>query len=338
MPRKLIIPILAICLSLLLASVAPARAMTLSYANFPPAGTFPSVQMERWKKEVEKRTDGEVTINTFPGGTLLGAKNMLRGVTQGQADIGNLCMAYQPGVFPLTSVMELPLRFRSSRAASLVLWELFQKYEPQAFDEVKVLTVFTSPPSSLMTRKPVKSPQDLKGMELRASGSASDILDRLGATPVSMPMSDTPEALQKGMIEGLLSSLEVLLDLNFAQYCPNVTIGNFQVYPFAVVMNKDRWEALPEDVQKVMLDLGRKHAQWTGEYVDAHVDKALEYSRTKHDVAVHEFSSKERRRIQKKIRPLIGEWKDKARKQGLPADEILEDVRAWQKEFTEQGE
>ncbi|MCF8030585.1 MAG: TRAP transporter substrate-binding protein [Desulfohalobiaceae bacterium] len=336
MRHRILFSILSTCLALLLAS-AHAGAVTLSYANFPPPDTFPCVQMEHWKKEVEKRTDGEVTINTFPGGTLLGAKNMLRGVTQGQADIGNLCMPYQPGAFPLTSVMELPLRFRSARTASLALWELVQKYQPQAFDQVKILTVFTCSPSNLMTRAPVKSPEDLKGMELRASGSASDILDRLGATPVSMPMSETPEALQKGMIQGLLSSLEVMLDLNFAQYCPYVTQANLQVYPFAVVMNKDKWQKLPSDVQEVMQNLSREQAEWTGAYADRHVDKALEYSRTEHDVSVFKFSDKERRRIQKKIRPLIGEWKDQAREKGLPAERILEDVRAWQEEYASQG-
>ena len=56
---------------------ATAGAIKLSYANFPPAPTFPCVQMERWKKEVEKRTNGAVAIQTFPGGTLLGAKAMM---------------------------------------------------------------------------------------------------------------------------------------------------------------------------------------------------------------------------------------------------------------------
>ena len=83
--------------SLLAVSLAPAPALAadiqLNYANFPPAPTFPCVQMERWKTEVEKRTNGKVSIKTFPGGTLLGAKNMMDGVIVGQADIGCLCMA-----------------------------------------------------------------------------------------------------------------------------------------------------------------------------------------------------------------------------------------------------
>jgi TRAP-type C4-dicarboxylate transport system substrate-binding protein len=70
------------------------KTIRLSYANFAPASTFVCVQMERWKEEVEKRTDGKVQIDTYPGGTLLGAKEMMDGVIAGQADIGCLCMAW----------------------------------------------------------------------------------------------------------------------------------------------------------------------------------------------------------------------------------------------------
>ena len=59
--------------------------ITLKYANFPPATTFPCVQMERWAKEVEKRTNGKVKVQTFPGGTLLPAKNIFDGVLSGMA-------------------------------------------------------------------------------------------------------------------------------------------------------------------------------------------------------------------------------------------------------------
>jgi len=71
----LILFTLVTCL-LIFQSPVTAKTITLNYANFPPAPTFPCVQMERWKVEVEKRTNGQVKINTFPGGTLLGAKGM----------------------------------------------------------------------------------------------------------------------------------------------------------------------------------------------------------------------------------------------------------------------
>ncbi len=113
-----------------------AKSITLSYANFPPAPTFPCVQMERWKKEVEKRTSGKVAINTFPGGTLLKAKGMMDGVIAGTADIGNLCMAYQPGRFLITNAVALPLGLPNAKIASLTLWDLYEKYKPKAFAKV----------------------------------------------------------------------------------------------------------------------------------------------------------------------------------------------------------
>ncbi|MFP4212476.1 MAG: TRAP transporter substrate-binding protein [Desulfohalobiaceae bacterium] len=324
--------ILAACLGavLLLGTLAPAalaQDIRLSYANFPPAGTFPSVQMERWAKEVEQRTQDKVQIDTFPGGALLGAKNMLRGVTQGQADIGCLSMAYQPGVFPMTSVLELPLGLESAEQASRVLWELYQANQPQEFSEVKVLTMFASAPANIMSKKPVRGLEDLQGLELRASGTASKMLEELGATPVSMPMPETPEALQKGVVQGLFSSLEVLQDLDFAAYCPYVTLTELQVYPFAVVMNQDKWQSLPQEVQEVIEDLGQEQALWTGRYMDSHVQEALEYARQEHQVQVFELSTQEQEEIRDRTRPVIQDWKDMARDKGLDAEAILQEVK-----------
>lgn len=126
-----------------------------------------------------------------------------------------------------------------------------------------------------MTSKPVKSLKDLKGMELRVAGTSSEVLKRLGGVPVAMPQSETPEAIQKGVVKGMISSLEILQDFKFAAYTPYATIANLPVVSFAVVMNKAKWDSLPADVKKVIDDLSREQALWTGEYVDRHVQEAL---------------------------------------------------------------
>jgi TRAP-type C4-dicarboxylate transport system substrate-binding protein len=73
-----------------------------------------------------------------------------------------------------------------------------------------------------MTSKPVKSLNDLKGMEIRVAGTSVDVLKNLGGSPIAMPQSDTPEALQKGVVKGSFSSLEVLKDFNYAAYTPSL--------------------------------------------------------------------------------------------------------------------
>jgi TRAP-type C4-dicarboxylate transport system substrate-binding protein len=302
------------------------EAVTLSYANFPPKITFPCVQMERWAKEVNARTDGAVTVNTFPGSTLLGAKNMLRGVQEGQADIGCLSLAYYPGVFPCTIATNLPVGFSSATVASLTLWDLFQKYKPAEFKNLKVLTMFTSAPSNVMSKEPLKSLDDMRGVELRGSGSLLRMIEIMGAQPVGMPMSQTPEALQKGVVKGLVSSLEVLKDFNFAEICRHETITNLPVYPFAVVMNLDKWNSLPESTQKVLEDLGREQALWTGQYMDKHIHEAIEWSKEKYGINIYELTEAEQAKIRSKGQGIIADWKTEAAKAGYDANTVLGDV------------
>jgi TRAP-type transport system periplasmic protein len=311
--------------------------IVLKYANFPPAATFPCVQMERWKTEVEKRTGGRVKVQTFPGGTLLSAKNIFDGVVAGTADIGNFGMSYQPGRFPVSETVDLPLAFPSAKVASQVLVDLIRKYQPKEFEDVKLITLFTCPPSSLMTSKPVKSLADLKGMELRVSGTGSDVIKNLGAVPVAMPQSDTPDAIQKGVVKGIVSSVEILKDMNFAAYCPFATMEDLHVVTFAVVMNKDKWNSLPDDVKKVIDDLFVEQAVWTGEYVDGHAKEALAWAKEKSGHQVFEFPAADKAEIPKLMQPIIDAHVAKLNQAGLPGGQILKDVYSLKEKYEKAG-
>jgi TRAP-type C4-dicarboxylate transport system substrate-binding protein len=308
-----------------------AEPIKLNYANFPPAPTFPCVQMERWKEEVEKRTNGKVAIKTFPGGTLLDAKGIMDGVIAGTADIGNLCMAYQPGRFIVTNATGLPLGFPDARVASLVLWDIWNKYQPEEFAKVKVLAMFASAPANIYAKVPVKNLEDLKWLQLRASGGVAEVLTVLGATPVGMPQSETPEALQKGVVKGAVSSLETLKDFKYAEMCRYVTILNGPIYPFAVVMNLDSWKKLPPDVQKVMDELRVEQSEWTGKYMDDHVNESMEWSKKTYNIEVTKLGPDEMAKWEKLMEPLIGKWIEDAKAKGLPADQIVADMRAFTK-------
>jgi TRAP-type C4-dicarboxylate transport system substrate-binding protein len=314
----------AVCIFAFTAPAALAGAIKLSYANFPPAPTFPCVQMERWKQEVEKRTNGKVAVNTYPGGTLLGAKNMMDGVIAGQADIGNLCMAYQPGRFVVTNATMLPLGIPNSRVGSLALLNLYKKYKPAPFANVKVLAMFTTAPTNIMSKVPVRSLDDIKGLDLRASGGAAQILGAWGANPVGMPMPATVEALQKGVVKGLFSSLESMKDFKFAEMCKYVTMTNTVVYPFAVVMNMDSWNALPADVQKVMNDLIVEQSEWTGNYMDNHVNNAIKWSKAEQGVEFITLSKADKAKWDAKLAFLEDKWVQGAEKKGLPAKNITD--------------
>lgn len=321
--------LMALCLAVAaMLPPAPAKAasVTLTYANFPPASTFPCVQMERWSREIEKRTNGQVKINTFPGGTLLAAKNIFDGVIAGTADIGNFAMSYQPGRFPVSEAVDLPLGIPSARVASLVLYDLIEKYKPKEFEKVKILTMFTCPPADFMTSRPVRTLKDLKGMELRVSGTGAEVVKNLGGIPIAMPQSETPEAIQKGIVKGVVSSLEVLKDMNYAAYCPFATDTSLFVVSFAVVMNRDKWNALPDDVKKAMDEMRVEQAEWTGKYVDDHVAEALAWSKQKYNHEVIQLSTADKAEIRKLVKPMIDDYVKKVGFLGLPGAEIVAEI------------
>jgi len=328
-----------ICL-IVTAALFPAAAVSepikLTYANFPPAATFPCVQMERWAKEVEKRTHGKVKVQTFPGGTLLPAKNIFDGVISGTADIGNFAMSYQPGRFPVSEAVDLPVGFKSSQVASQVLLDLIEKYKPKEFEKVKILTAFTCPPTDFMTSTPVRSLKDLKGKELRVSGTGADMVKLLGAIPIAMPQSETPEAIQKGVVKGIVSSMEILKDFNFAAYCPYATDANLFVVSFAVVMNQEKWNALPADVKKVMDDLRREQALWTGKYVDDHVQEALIWSKQKYNHQVIQLPAQEKAEILKLLKPIVDSYIQRVTAQGIAGNEIMNDINKLKKKYENQ--
>jgi len=330
--KSLTIMMIGLLVALLLGSsflALPAQAqIKLSYANFPPAPTFPCVQMERWKTEVEKRTAGKVKVDTYPGGTLLSAKNMFDGVIAGTADIGCLATSYQPGAFPVVEAVDLPLGWPNATVASATLWDLVDKYKPKEFEKVKVITMFTCPPANIMSMKAVRSLADIKGYELRASGTGAKILELLGAAPVAMPQSDVPEALQKGVIKGNVSSMEVLKDFKYAEYCRHVTSNvNLFVVSFAVVMNKGKWESLPADVKKVIDDLQKEQAIWTGQYVDNHVNNSLKWSKeTYKDFQMYTLSKEELAKWYALLKPMDDKYLKEYEAKGIPTKAILDDV------------
>ncbi|KEF38940.1 TRAP-type C4-dicarboxylate transport system, periplasmic component [Schinkia azotoformans MEV2011] len=261
-----------------------ADVIELNYAFFAPAGTFPAVQMEKWAEELEKRTNNKVKVNTFPGGTLLTAENMYDGVANGLADIGLSSTTYEPGRFPLLAVSDMPSGYPNAKVASKVIADLVNEYTPEAFKDFKIITTFASEPAYIQSQQPIESLEDLKGKQLRISGATTDLFKELGAAPVGMSQSEVAEALQTGIVNGYVSSREVLKDMKYAEMVKYITDYPLTVNTFVAVMNKSKWDSLPEDVKTVIDELNTEMTDFTGDYLDNYVGEVLKWSEDEHSI------------------------------------------------------
>jgi TRAP-type C4-dicarboxylate transport system substrate-binding protein len=316
---------------------AYAAEINLSYAFFAPARTFPGKQMAYWAEQLTKRTGGKVSVKTFPGGTLLGARDMYDGVTNGVADIGLGSPSYDPGRFPLTSGVSLPVGFPNATVASRTLWQLTQEFHPKEYAKFKVIAMFTTEPGYIMSRTPVRNLADLKGMKLRAAGTGVPVLKALGAAPIGMPMPEVPQAVQTGVINGTMTSREVLKDFNLAESLKYVTDYPTVVVTFAAVMDRKRWEKLPPDVQKVIEELASEMPTWTGHYHDnENVGAALKWAKKEHNLQIISLTADERAKWDAKLKPMAAQWVSEMTAKGLPAERFLTRLRELRDQFSKE--
>jgi len=318
-------------LAISLALPAYSADITLKYAFFAPEGTFPGRQMQHWAQEVAKRTNGKVEVQMYPGGSLLNAREMWDGVTMGITDIGLSAPSYDPGRFPLTSGVALPLGFPDATTASRILWEVTKESQPKEFEQFKILAMFTSEPGYIQSRKPVRNLEDLKGMRLRATGSGVPVVNALGGSAVGMSMPEVPQAVQTGVIDGAMTSREILQDFRLAENLKFVTDYPMVVSTFAAVMDKKKWDALPDDVKKVFDALAEEMPEWTGKYHDeTNVKAALAWAEKEHGVEILELSEDETKVWDSRLAPIVEEWIKSTDAKGLPGTKYMDRIRQLQ--------
>lgn len=267
--------------------------ITLRYAFYAPAVSFPSIQMEEWAEQLNERTNGQVEVELFVGGTLLGTGDIYDGVSGGTVDVGLDSPAYDTSRFPFSSVINVPIGIENAQVASATFLDLLEEYEPAEYEGFELITAFTTEPAYIQTQDPVTSSADLSGMSLRSAGAGVPILEALGAAPTAMSMADVAEALNTGVVSGYLSSREVLQDFGLAE-----NVGYVTNYPFGVsnsfvaLMDQERFDSLPEDVQEVIHELREEMSVFAAEYHDnENVQPALDWAQEEHGVEILELDT-----------------------------------------------
>lgn len=298
----------------------------LTYSNFFPPTHIQSKLAEAWCKEVEKRTGGRVVVEYFPGQTLTKAPQVYDGVVSGLSDLGLALFGYTPGRFPVMEAVDLPLGYKSGKAATMVVNDVYKKFNPKELSDTKVMYLHAHGPGILNTKdKPVRSLEDLKGMKLRAHGNTTPIVKALGATPVAMPMPELYQSLQKGVVEGALYPMEVNKGWKMGEVT-KYTTGSYAIAytsGFFVVMNKDKWAALPDDVKGVIEAI---NAEWILKHADAWNaadEEGLEYSKSLGREIV-DMDSAEAQRWKEAVRPAIDEYVEAMNKKGFDGKAIVD--------------
>jgi TRAP-type C4-dicarboxylate transport system substrate-binding protein len=312
---------------------AQEKVITLRFSNQFPASSGNSTVLEEWCKEVEKRANGKIKIIYFPGSVLNAPPAMYDSVVQGIADISNHIIGYTVGKFPLTEILDYPLGIPSGYVATKLMNAYYNKFKPKEFDEVKVMYFHGQGPTFFSTRsKPINKLEDIKGLKIRVSGTAANLVTLLGGVPVAMPMQEAYDALSKGVTDGIVSSFEPLINWKIGEVVKYTTetYGVSYTATFVIAMNKSKWATLnvaeQQIIEKINLEWIEKHGKaWDKWDMDGR--KFCEKRGNK----VIKLSAQENARWKAKAEPMFDEYAKKMKEKDLPGAEVIKFIRDYLK-------
>jgi len=261
---------LSIVLSLILlvgltSSALSADTIKLKFAYSAPDFSPMGIAWEWWGEELEKQTKGKVKVEFYPFGSLFKSHAAEDNIIEGNVEIAELPLSGTRHRFPLLSVIHVPsIRWPNTvegiEEGSLSVMKLIDEF-PGLQKEVKnfkVLWVLMLEDLYLFTKKKVTKPSDLKGMNIGCGGPQGDFVRSQGGGAVSVITPKAYMHLKTGVVEGMVTSWGAVGGFKFwevVDYALEVPLGRG---PIAVIMNLESWNAIPEDIQKQMIELGKK--------------------------------------------------------------------------------
>jgi TRAP-type C4-dicarboxylate transport system substrate-binding protein len=311
-------------------SVALAEtAVRLSY-NQPEASAAWQQVMAPYADNLESKSQGEFNVARYPGEVLHPVADGFKAAATGITDVTSAWPLYQASSFAVFHGLGLPGALPNSDIATIrVMDELYAKHLRGEYEKMRVKLAFnaSTPSYDLLSTKPIKSLDDLKGLRIRAGGAtATEIVERLGATPVTMSITDAYTAFQQGVVDGIvLASADMVAYrmIEVGKHYYQIGVSRIAI-PHAV--SASFYDGLSDDLKSVIASAGNEagydYARMYMGLTDGALDKMAEAG-----VTIVKASPEDQARIAELLAPMWDEFVAKNGGAGSAAEAFVADMR-----------
>lgn len=237
--------------------------ITIKYNAFIPPTHSAFKVLNQYFNQVEEKSKGKITFDVYAGGLLLKAKESLRGLSNGTVNCALITTTYFPSYLPKVCMLSDMLLITDDASATTGTSTQLLLNSGYFDDECKKNNIFmagglySTKSYRIISREPIRSLEDIKGKKIRtAGGTWVRLAKNLGATTVSMPISEAYEGLQRGTLDGVFGSVDFLNSYSLwevAKYVTEIPIGCY-CGTCALAFNLDFWEKLPKVAKKILLE------------------------------------------------------------------------------------
>ena len=256
--------IASMALAALLPLTAQAQTVLKSHDTHP-AGYPTVVAVENMGKKLEAATQGRIKVQMFPGAVLGQEKEAVEQTQLGAIQLARISLGVIGPVVPEVDVFNMPFVFRDITHMRKVIDgavgdELLAKVTASPARLVG-LGWMDSGSRSLYTKKPVRSPADLKGQKVRMMGNPLfvDTMNAMGGNGISMGYGEVFTALQTGVVDGAENNAPSFFTSNhYSTGAKFYTQTNHLIIPELLVVSKVTWDKLSKDDQALLKKVGRE--------------------------------------------------------------------------------
>lgn len=314
--------------------------MTLRAAQGIGSTGFASETLQWWADEIERRTDGRVTIEIFWGGSLVAWTDIPAAVASGAVDIGHVPSTYDPARTRLWMTLDMPFNVQDHWCAVYAGRKVTTENEHLAAELEKnnmvPLVGYDSGFQQYIASDPIPTLEDLEGRRMRSYGGARvNLHEELGITPVFMPFGEIYEAIERGVIDG---SADVAIYIGNAFKLHEVAnhflvtgSGAAVAAPLAV-MNKDVWDGLPDNLKTVIQEVSDEHDQRFAQQLIAEEEELLQQYEDDPNITVYRLSDEDYAAMEAAAEKVQNEWIAEAEAEGLAARDVWEHFQRLQAE------
>jgi len=258
--KNIFLAFVALVFSASVANAGEKWDMALAYG----AGNFHSANATEFAKNVTDKSGGKLTIVTHPGGSLFKGGEIFRAVRTGQAPIGERFMSALGKEDPLLEVDSQPF-LATNYGAAMRLYKASKPEIVKGLDSKGLVFLYAVPwpAQGLYSKKEINSVADLKGLKFRAYNSATiRIAELTGMAPTKIEAAEISQAFSTGAVESMITSPTTGKNKKIWEN----GVGYF--YDIAawfpknmVIVNKDAWNKLDADTQKLIMSEAAKAEQ-----------------------------------------------------------------------------
>ena len=309
-----------------------------SYAPPPPAAS--GIGTQWFIDEVKKRSDGRIDFQIFWSSSLAPPKGQLELIQRGAVDIQKTCTLYFPGKFVISHFeYSFPFNPTDPVLVTKAKRKIYEEFEAKRDEYEKFNTIMlanhTAPYYQLLANKPIKTTEDLDGMKIAMIGRwFGKWLEPVGVVPVVMPAGERYVSLQSGVIDADLLWLDLQAAFSLyeqTKYIVPIPFGSF--VPEDLMMNLDSFNKLPQDLQQLLLDVGKESELYVAEYLKERRAEVMQEMQGK-GLEVINFPEEEIVKWAEIIPDTPAVWAEEATKAGMPGWEI---AKRWQEVTAELG-